>query len=116
MATLTSASVRNTSSNLNGDEHEFERETLYAKCHSFKRFAVDKNTVMLDLGEEGLMMIEVKCRGVKSLATTEVCFFTYTPREQKPRKTFWFNRSSIKELGYLLRANSNKRVRIDQIS
>jgi hypothetical protein len=83
--------------------NEFEREEIMGKAYDFKAFAVRENLVVLLL-DDGRLFLEV----VKN----DVVACDWYPKDKWERVGFWFNKSSLKDLGDRLR-KSNKRIKIN---
>lgn len=94
----------------NEPEDEVAREEILSKCYKFQRFGVHKDTVILDLGPEGRVLIDIQTnQGCK------ICYFDYVPRGRWVHTKFWFNASSVADLGEALRKSPEKRVSFMEI-
>lgn len=88
---------------------EFTREDLLGKCFQATAFGVHGDTVIMRV--PGGRMIAEK----RTVQGAPLVFFEYCDDVHWGKTTFWFNASSVAELGDWLRARPQLRVSFDSI-
>lgn len=83
---------------------DHERDILTGEAYSFKAFAVEGSTVAL-ITEKGRFFLETK-----TVEGCKIVWFDYYPAHRADRVRWWFNASSVKDLGEKLRNSPDKRL------
>jgi len=90
---------------------EFEREEIINKVteSNLVRFGIFSDTVVMEL-KDGRMIAE--SRTIEGCPIVE---FDWYPNDRVIRKHFWFNASSVKNIGEMLRNNQQKKAEFNAI-
>lgn len=88
---------------INGPEHDLERDEILADLYAFTHYAISGPDVLVK-GRNGVALV--------SPHPTEMSLvvFTYRRRGERQLRTFWMNRSSVDELSRTIAASSGDHV------